>query len=132
MWGVGGLDKTILKFQAGLAIKTVTVAVVIAVLSFFLLKEPKPFIWGLVVGVGVSLLQFRQMAITMEKAVKMHVVSAQRYAAIHYFIRFITMGAVLYFSIKSSNVNYLGVIIGFLLLKFVIFGTNILNILFHK
>lgn len=126
------MNSDILKFQAQIAVKAVAVSTVIAVLSFFLLKESKTFIAGLAVGTGLSLLHFRQMGISMEKAVHMNPVSAQRYAAIQYFIRFLTMGAVLYLSIRSRHVNYVGVIIGLLVLKFVIFGTNILNIFSQK
>ncbi len=126
------MDKSVLKFQAKLAGKVMFVAMFISVVSFFLSSEPKKFILGLFLGTLVSILNFRQMGITMEKAVHMSPTAAQKYAGLQYFIRFLTVGAVLFLSMCSVYVNFIGVALGFLLLKFVILGTNILNMLLKK
>lgn len=52
---------------------------------------------------------------------------ANSYATRHYFIRFVISGVVLFISIQAPYINIFGTIIGLLLIKFVIYFTNLFN-----
>lgn len=82
---------------------------------------------GLVFGTLISMLNFRALALTLEKAVTMDPRRAQIYASSRYFIRFMTTGIVLFISIKANYLNVLGTIIGLFLIKIVILATNLFN-----
>jgi hypothetical protein len=94
----------------------------------FVGNEPKPFIYALVFGTLISILNFRNLALGLERAVTMDPGSAQMYASSKYVTRFLINGIVIFVSIKADYLNVLGAVLGLLLIKFVI----ILTSLFHK
>jgi ribose/xylose/arabinose/galactoside ABC-type transport system permease subunit len=112
---------------------TLLAALVISVLVFFIIQNPVPMIYGIIFGTLISILSFRILALTLEKAVKMPPARAQIYAMSRYFLRMIIYGVVLYISIRADYINVMGTIIGLLIIKVVILITNLLNdISFYK
>ncbi len=110
---------------------TLLVMILIAVASMFF-QEPRPFIYALIFGTLISILNFRNLALTVEKAVTMNPGHAQVYASSKYFIRFLTNAVVIFVCIKADYLNVLGAVLGLFTIKFVIIGTNLFNILFLK
>lgn len=96
-------------------------------LSVFFLKEPLAFILGLVFGGLIAILNFVDLARTLERAVKMRMDKAKSFAAIKYLVRYLTMVIVLFVSIKADYINVIGTIIGLLLIKFVVLATNLFD-----
>jgi ATP synthase I subunit len=111
------------KIYKNIAIVTILVAILLAIL----LKDPRPFVYGLVFGTLISVLNFRALALTIEKAVHMSPERAQAYATSRYFLRFIINGLVIFISIKADYIHVVGTIIGMFTIKFVIFVTNLFN-----
>lgn len=112
---------------------TLILALILAGLAAVFTKNSKPLIYGLVFGTLISMLNFRSLAMTLEKAVTMPPAQAQVYAGSRYFIRFLTNGVVLFVSIKGNHINVVGTIIGLFLIKLVIMGTNLFSDkLFYK
>ena len=97
----------------------------IAICFAVFIREPLPFILGLVFSTLISMLNFRNLALTMEKAVQMSPRRAQAYASSHYFLRLFLSGAVIYVSIKADYLHVLGAAIGLVLIKVVILTTNL-------
>ncbi|QEK13224.1 ATP synthase subunit I [Crassaminicella thermophila] len=108
--------------------KITTIAMMVIVVGFAVfIKNPLPMILGLVFGTFISMLNFRTLALTLEKAVCMAPRQAQVYASSRYFIRFIINGIVIFIGIKADYLNVVGVIIGLVMIKVVILATNLFN-----
>lgn len=105
----------------------VAVTAVIGIMGFVLLKEPVPFLMGLIFGSAISALNFFQLANTLNRAVKMHPGKAQTFAVVQYFIRYFITAIVIYVSIVAPYINIIGTVIGLLTIKFVIFAANLFN-----
>lgn len=80
----------------------------------------KEMLLGLIFGTIIAVLNFRLLAITIEKSVTMPVSKAQIYSAAQYLLRMTVTGVVLLVSVKAPYIHVLGVAIGLLSPKFVI------------
>lgn len=80
----------------------------------------KEMLLGLIFGTIIAVLNFRLLAITIEKSVTMPVSKAQIYSAGQYLLRMTVTGVVLLVSVKAPYIHVLGVAIGLLSPKFVI------------
>lgn len=100
---------------------------VLVVLSFFVLEQPLNFIAGLAFGSGISALNFKELGMTLSRAVSLPPSRAQAYATKKYFIRYIVTAVVLYISIVAPYINVIGTIIGLTMIKFIILATNLFN-----
>lgn len=122
------MNTDVLWMQLKIMKKSLILTAVLAGASFFVLEDPKPFILGMVFGSLIGLLNFRSMAVAIEKAVRMDSGSASVYAAVHYFIRMGVYGIVIYVSIKAPYMDVLGTVLGILMIKIVIQSENFLNL----
>ena len=113
------------ELQVKIIKKDLIVLCVLMVGSFFFLNEPLRWAYGYIFGGLIGILNFMQLARTVEKAVKMNPGSAQAYASISYFIRFGIMAVVLIVSLKADYINALATVIGLLSIKFIILVTNL-------
>lgn len=113
------------ELQVKIIKKNLIVLCVLIVGSFLFLNEPLKWAYGFTFGSLIGILNFMQLARTMEKAVKMNPGSAQAYASISYFIRFGIMAVVLIVSLKADYINALATVIGLLSIKFIILVSNI-------
>ncbi|GAB6107620.1 ATP synthase subunit I [Fusibacter bizertensis] len=96
-------------------------------LSFLFLKEPMPFILGLVFGSAISGLNFIELANTLSRAVSMPPDKAQSFTVMKYFIRYIVTAVVIYVSIVAPYINILGTILGLVIIKIIILVSNLLS-----
>ncbi|MCR1900209.1 ATP synthase subunit I [Irregularibacter muris] len=108
-------------------LKGVAIGFVILVIGSLFHSDPIPLIVGIVFGLILSLLNFRLLYITLNKAVQLPPGKAQVYASSRYMIRYLITGIVLFVSIQAPYINVLGTIMGLLLLKTMIMISNILN-----
>lgn len=95
--------------------------------STLVVKNYIPFAVGLTFGVAISMVNFFELARTVNQSVLMPAKKAHGYATRHYFIRFIINAIVIFVSIKAPYIDIFGTIIGLLLIKFVIYFTNLFN-----
>ena len=86
----------------------------------------KEMLLGLIFGTIIAVLNFRLLAITIEKSVTMPVSKAQIYSVGQYLLRMTVTGVVLIVSVKAPYINVLGVAIGLLSPKFVILAKTFL------
>ncbi|GAA3655763.1 ATP synthase subunit I [Asaccharospora irregularis] len=86
----------------------------------------KPMLLGLIFGSLIALLNFRLLAIALEKTVNLPVRKAQIYSSSRYLIRMTIIFIVLMVSATASHLNLLGTVIGLLGPKFVILSKTVL------
>ena len=86
----------------------------------------KSMLLGLLFGTIIALLNFRLLALTIEKSVSMPQSKAQVYSASRYILRMIIVGVVLLVSAKAPHINIIGVAIGLVSPKFVILARKLL------
>lgn len=114
------MNTDVLWMQLRIIKYSLLVMIAIMAVSFFVLKEPKPFMVGVLFGTLIGILNFRSMAIALEKAVKMNSGSATAYVTVMYFIRMGIYAAVLYLSIQAPYIHVLGTVVGLITIKAVI------------
>ncbi|MGM0378990.1 MAG: ATP synthase subunit I [Bacillota bacterium] len=106
---------------------TIGSSFLIILISFFIIDEPKKFSIGLIFGMLIAILNFIELEKTLKKSIKMKPENAQSYATKKYFLRYGITAFVIFVAIKVNHIDLLGTIVGLLLLKFVIFITNLFN-----
>ena len=101
----------------------------------FLGKDPLAFGLGVLFGGAYSILNFRLMQLTFDKAMKMPSARAQKYVQTRYFLRYLITGVVIYVAIINPWVNIIGVLLGLVAVKIsVLINTTVSkkNVLIHK
>ena len=86
----------------------------------------KSMFLGLLFGTIIAVLNFRLLALTIEKSVSMPQSKAQVYSASRYILRMTIVGVVLLTSAKAPHINIIGVAIGLVSPKFVILARKLL------
>ena len=86
----------------------------------FLFKNPKPIVLGYIFGVIISMLGFKLLDNTINKAIKMTPEKANAYTVVHYMLRYLIYFVVLSISAIADYLNFLATILGILIIKFVI------------
>lgn len=81
---------------------------------------------GILFGTIIAVLNFRLLALTIEKSVSMPQSKAQVYSASRYILRMTIVGVVLLVSAKAPHINIIGVAIGLVSPKFVILARKLL------
>ncbi len=83
----------------------------------FLTADPRAFALGVLFGGAYSVLNFRLMQVTFDKAMKMPSARAQKYVQTRYFLRYLLTGVVIYVAIINPWVNIIGVLLGLVAVK---------------
>lgn len=106
-----------------------SILTVIAMLVFYIAFNDlfKPLSLGLLLGVLIGMVQFWDLALTMERAVQKNPGHAQTYAIRKYFIRYIITGVVFYVAVVSPHLHVVGTVIGMMFIKISILITNLFN-----
>lgn len=104
----------------------VIIDLIAAILIIFLSNSQKEMLTGLLFGSIIAMLNFRLLAISLQKSVTYPPAKAQIYSTSRYIIRIFIVGVVLFVSAKSPNISIIGTAIGLLSTKFAILGKTIL------
>lgn len=96
-------------------------AIIVGLLSFVISKEPIHVMLGVVFGSIIAILNFRLLALTMEKAVDYSPGKATAYTSSRYLIRMFIVAAVVFVSVKNPNINVIGTVLGLISTQIVIF-----------
>lgn len=83
----------------------------------FWASDPLFFVLGVLFGGAYSILNFRFMQLTFDKAMKMPSARAQKYVQTRYFLRYLLTGVVIYAAIINPWVNIVGVLLGLIAVK---------------
>ncbi|RDY26098.1 ATP synthase subunit I [Romboutsia weinsteinii] len=106
----------------GVVVFDVIILVLLLITSMF----TKSMLLGLVFGSLIALLNFRLIALSLEKSIAMPVSKAQIYTTAQYILRMTITGIVLIVSAKAQHLHILGVAIGLLSPKFVILAKTLI------
>lgn len=106
----------------GVIVFDIIIIVMLVITSYF----TKAALLGLIFGTIIALLNFRLLALSIEKIVTMPPSKAQIYASFQYMLRMFIVGVVLLVSVKAPYLSTIGVAIGLLSPKFVILSRKIL------
>lgn len=101
-------------------------AIIIGLISLIISKEPIHIILGVVFGSIIAILNFRLLAITMEKAVSYAPGKAQAYTSLQYIVRMTIIAVVVFVSVKNPNINVIGTVLGLVSTQMVIFIKKLL------
>ena len=107
-------------------VKAVTLGVpifdIVAVIVLMLIsKFSMPMFVGIIFGSVIAVLNFRLLALTLEKAVNLPPGKAQAYTGVRYMIRLTITAAALIVSVKNPNLHIIGTAIGLISTQVVIF-----------
>lgn len=116
------LQDEINKVTKGVIVLDVMLMIVLLIASTF----NKPIVLGIIFGSIIGVLNFRLLAITIEKSITMPVNKAQIYTSSRYVLRMIIAGIVLIVSAKATYLSIVGVAVGLLSPKFVILAKTLL------
>lgn len=116
-----GLGKQIRDVNKGILI----IDLIAAILIVFLSNSPKEMLIGLLFGSIIAMLNFRLLAISLQKSVTYPPTKAQIYSTSRYIIRMTIVGVVLFVSAKSPHISVIGTTIGLLSTKFSILGKRV-------
>lgn len=106
----------------GVIVYDIVVIILLLITSTF----SKPMFLGLLFGSMIAILNFRLLAIAVNKTVTMPASRAQIYYSSQYILRMTIMGIVLLVSVKAPHLEILGAAIGLLGPKFVILSKKLL------
>ena len=115
-----------LKVQKEVNEVTKGIAIYALIASLILTKETIPSILGVVFGSIIAILNFRLLALTMEKAVDLPPGKAQAYTASRYLVRMFIVAVVVFVSVKNPNINVIGTVLGLISTQIVIFVKKLL------
>lgn len=119
-------------------VKKMTVRMCFYVLTLFIvllitLNFKLDMIYGILFGSIISILNFRLLAISIEKTVSMPPAKANVYAGLQYIIRMSIIVVILLVSVKQPHINIIGTALGLLGPKFIIlFNKLIIKKLIRK
>ena len=98
----------------------------------FIFKNSKPIILGYVFGAIISILGFKLLHNTINKAVEMSPGKAAAYSTVHYILRYLIYFIVLSVAAIADYLNFPAAILGLLMVKIVILGSGIFDKDFQK
>lgn len=92
----------------------------ISLIILIAFKNPKPYIYGLLFGSIINILNFRLMYLSTKKAMSLGMKGAQRHVVTNYIIRYIIYAIVLIVAVKAEYLSMYTVILGFFTVKIII------------
>lgn len=101
-------------------------------ISAFAFKEPKPIVIGYIFGAIISILGFKLLHNTINKAVEMTPSRASGYSMAHYFLRYIIYFVVLGIAALADYMNFPATILGLIMVRIVIMVSGIFDKDFYR
>ena len=108
-----------------IAKRTAIISLFIIGIMAFIFKNSKPIILGYIFGAIISVLGFKLLDNTINKAVEMTPSRASGYSMVHYLLRYIIYAIVLGSAAIADYLNFPATLLGLLMVKFVILGSGI-------
>ncbi len=116
----------------GIFRKVLLWSIPVLILIIFLTKDIKAGILGYIFGVLISSLNFLLLKKSVEKSVRLSPSNASRYATGQYFIRMLIFFVALTIGAIADYLNFLGVVVGVLMIKAVILISNIIDSIYGR
>ncbi len=107
--------------------RSLMVSLIFIGLSFFLFKDPMPVINGYIFGGITSILNFKLLHNTINRAIFMAPHKANMHSTIRYTVRYIIYFIVLIIAALAPYLNFVATVLGLFLVKNIILGSAILD-----
>lgn len=98
----------------------------------FIFKDPKPIVLGFIFGTIISILGFKLLHNTINRAVEMTPSRASGYSMVHYFLRYIIYFVVLGVAALADYMNFPATILGLVMIKIIIMVSGIFDKEFYR
>lgn len=115
-------------YQIKIILRALIFAVVLSMLIAFIFSNPKEYIYGLLFSTSITVLNFRLMSISIQRALNMPQKKIKFFIATNYAIRTAIYGIILSVSYMADYLNFYTAIIGIFSVKIVI----LMGVLDHK
>lgn len=112
--------------------RTLIISFIIMGVIFLAFKNPKPIVLGFLFGLIISMLSFKLLDNTINKAVKMPPGKANSYAFTHYILRYLIYFMVLFVAAQADYLNLLSAVFGLLIVKLTILLSTMIDKDFTK
>ena len=122
------VSKEVKAITVGVPIFDVVAIVILLIIS----KFSFPMLIGIIFGSVIAVLNFRLLALALEKAVDLPPGKAQAYTGIRYMVRLTITAAALIVSVKNTNLNIIGTAIGLISTQVVIFIKTLVTSKFKR
>ena len=116
------VQKEVNEVTKGIAIYAIIASLILSIVT----KETIPSILGVVFGSIICILNFRLLALTIEKSVDLTPGKAQPYTPSRYLVRMFIVAVVVFVSVKNPNINVIGTVLGLISTQIVIFVKKLL------
>lgn len=115
--------KQVKKVTLGIPVYDLIAILILVLISKFSI----PMMTAIIFGSVIAALNFRLLALTLEKAVDLPPGKAQVHTGTRYIIRLVITAAALIVSIKNDNLHIIGTVIGLMSTQVVIFIQNLIS-----
>lgn len=112
--------------------RTAIISLLIIGISAFVFKDSKPIILGYIFGAIISILGFKLLHNTINKAVEMTPSRASAYSMVHYFLRYIIYFVVLGVAALADYMSFPATVLGLIMIKIVIMVSGIFDKDFYR
>lgn len=119
-------------YQQKIIIRTLILALIFSGIILLLLPNPKEYIYGLIFGTLINVLNFRLMGITFEKAMNMQQKRIMPYIMSQYLIRYAIYAIMLVISAVADYISLYTAIVGIFMVKIVILSSPYYDIIFSR
>lgn len=126
------MDEKVLKEIRSVNKGVIIFDIVMICITLLISKFNIPVLMGIVFGSIIAVLNFRLLALSLEKAVSLGPGKAQAYTGIRYIIRFTITAVTLFVSVKNPNLDIIGTALGLLSTQIVIFAKTIITLKFKR
>jgi multisubunit Na+/H+ antiporter MnhE subunit len=92
---------------------------------FLGIKNPKTFVLGFIFGMCISVLGFKLLDNTIQRAITMQPAKANGYATAHYFLRYLIYFIVLVIAALADYLSFSATVLGLFMVKIVIIASTV-------
>ena len=122
------VSKEVKAITVGVPIFDVVAIVILLIIS----KFSFPMLIGIIFGSVIAVLNFRLLALALEKAVALPPGKAQAYTGIRYMVRLTITAAALIVSVRNPHLHIIGTAIGLISTQVVIFIKTLVTSKFKR
>ena len=122
------VSKEVKAITVGVPIFVVVAIVILLIIS----KFSFPMLIGIIFGSVIAVLNFRLLALALEKAVDLPPGKAQAYTGIRYMVRLTITAAALIVSVRNPHLHIIGTAIGLISTQVVIFIKTLVTSKFKR
>lgn len=112
--------------------RVIVLALLTIGIFFFVFPNPKKYVYGMIFGTGINLLNFRLMSLTLSKAVELPQHKVMPYVVANYFARYLIYATVLGIAAFADYLSFLTAILGIFMVKIIIISDTFYDIIVKK